>query len=146
MAQTTAMQGEQLRAKMLHAITEYIKQHGYAPSYREIAVAVGRKSNSTIHLQVKKMLDDGLIETDIDPDVIGAPRAFRVPGYKFVKAEDAERLTPKEVTPYATGGDPSDQQIIDCPTCGHTYWAEDWGTINFCPNCGQALNVKEVKV
>lgn len=54
-----------------------------------------------------------------------------------------ERNIPKEVTPYASAGDPSSMDIIDCPSCGETYFSEDWGTFNFCPNCGQAIKVKE---
>lgn len=54
-----------------------------------------------------------------------------------------QRATPVEVVPYASSYDPSDQQIIDCPSCKQTYWSEDWGTLNFCPNCGQAFKVKE---
>lgn len=59
--------------------------------------------------------------------------------------EAIQRLIPKEVTPYAPSCDPSDTQIIDCPSCGNTYWSEDWGNLNFCPNCGQAIKVQEEK-
>lgn len=62
----------------------------------------------------------------------------------IVIAMDAlEKSMPVEVTPYASSCDPSDMDIIDCPKCGETYWSEDWGTLNYCPNCGQAIKVKE---
>lgn len=32
---------------------------------------------------------------------------------------------------------------IYCPSCNHCYCAEDWGDFNYCPNCGQALEIKE---
>lgn len=136
--------GMQIRQKMLQAITEYIQQHGYPPTIREIGDMVGRSSAGGIKHQLDKMLAKGQIETDVEPGM-GSPRAIRVPGYVFVKEEVAKRLTPQEVTPYAPSYDPSDNEIIDCPSCKHTYWSEDWGTINFCPNCGQAFTIKEKK-
>ena len=135
--------GKQIRLRIQQAIIEYTQQHGYSPTFQEIGDMVGLSSKANISAHIIIMLDTGMLETDAE--LPGTPRAMRVPGYKFVKEEDAQRLTPKEVTPYAPSCDPSDQQIIDCPSCGETYWTEDWGTLNFCPNCGQAFIVKEEK-
>lgn len=56
-----------------------------------------------------------------------------------------ERMTPKEVVPFDSSLDPEDMQIIECPKCSRVYWMEDWGFFNFCPNCGQAIDIKEKK-
>ena len=74
--------GEYIREKILQAIIGYIEQHGYAPTYREIAEMVGLKSKCTINTHIKRMMIEGKLETDAEE---GAPRAIRVPGYKFVK-------------------------------------------------------------
>ena len=70
--------------KMLEAIIEYIKAHGYPPSVREIGEAVGLKSTSSVHAHLSQMLRKGVIETDAE---YGSPRAIRIPGYKFVPEE-----------------------------------------------------------
>ena len=142
MANNTIANGMQIRQKMLHAITEYIQQHGYPPTIREIGDMVGRSSTGGIKHQLDKMLAKGQIETDVEPGM-GSPRAIRVPGYVFVKEEVAKRLTPQEVTPYAPSYDPSDEPIIECPSCKNAYWTGAWGTVNFCAHCGQAFIVKE---
>ena len=49
---------------------------------------VGLRSTSTVYTHLLKMKDEGMIETD---DTFCAPRAIRVPGYRFVKEDnDAE--------------------------------------------------------
>lgn len=74
-----------MRKKLLNFITGYIQIHGYAPTVQEMADGVHLKSKSTVHGYLKGMFDDGVIETD-NP---GAPRAIRVPGYRFVKETDS---------------------------------------------------------
>ena len=74
--------GVTVRKNIKKAIIEYIEEHGYSPSVREIGDMVGLKSSSSIHSHLKIMLIQGAIETDAD---IGTPRAIRVPGYKFVE-------------------------------------------------------------
>ena len=131
-------QGEKVREEVLQAMINYIQQHGYPPTFSEIGDMVGFKSNSSVKNHIDIMLDKGMIETDTDRT--GKPRAIRIPGYKFVKEEILRKLTPKEVHIQQFGdGD----EFIKCPTCGRSYFAEDWGIIKFCPNCGQAIIVKE---
>lgn len=77
--------GEQTRQKILAVIVEYIGAHGYSPSTREICKGVGLASTSSVNNHLRKMFDAGMIETDAE---VGAPRAIRVPGYKFVKVEE----------------------------------------------------------
>lgn len=61
----------------------YFLLHGYAPSYREIAAGVNLSSVSSVKPHIKRLLADGLLETEDE----GAPRAFRLAGYKLVKAD-----------------------------------------------------------
>lgn len=80
--ETTKKRGEEVRKRILGAIVSYIKEHGYAPTVREICDMVGLKSTSSVQSHLIRMLADGVIETDAG---LGTPRAIRVPGYKFVK-------------------------------------------------------------
>lgn len=70
-----------MREKILEAIIGYIQEHGYAPSVREIGEMVELKSTSSIEHYLYSMFQCGMLETDH----VSAPRAIRVPGYKFVK-------------------------------------------------------------
>ena len=74
--------GKQVQEEMLQAIIGYIEEHGYPPSYREIGDMAGIKSTATVQHHMNLLLKEGKIETD---GGLGAPRAFRIPGYKFVK-------------------------------------------------------------
>lgn len=72
------------KEEILGFIITYIQEHGYSPSYKEIGEGVGLKSMSSVYSHVNKMLQTGMLETDAGES---APRALRVPGYKFVKEE-----------------------------------------------------------
>lgn len=65
-----------MKEKILTAIKDYIKQHGYPPSFREIGDMVGLQSTSSVQKYIKKMLELGVLETDHP----GMARAIRVPG------------------------------------------------------------------
>ena len=84
MANNTADQGKQTRDKIMDAIVQYIEEHGYPPSVREIGAMVGLKSTASVHFHMERLFKEGRLETDAD---LGTPRAIRVPGYKFVKDE-----------------------------------------------------------
>lgn len=71
----------EVRENIKKAIINYLLEHGYAPSYKEIGDMVGLKSKSNVNHYIKKMLEDGQLETDSEY----SPRAIRVPGYNFVK-------------------------------------------------------------
>ena len=81
---THKKRGEETRAKIKEKIIEYICEHGYSPSVRDICEMVGLSSTSTVYSHLIIMLKKGMIETDGE---VGQPRAIRVPGYKFVKIE-----------------------------------------------------------
>ena len=87
---STKEYGEQKRREILEMIICYIENHGYPPTYREIREEVGLESNSSVNRHICRMLEDGTLETDAD--IPGSPRAIRVPGYKFVKVDDNERV------------------------------------------------------
>lgn len=71
------------KKQILEAIINYISEHGYPPSVREIGEMVNLKSTSSVQYYLKQMIAVGLLETDAE---CNTPRAIRVPGYKFVKA------------------------------------------------------------
>jgi repressor LexA len=48
--------------KTLQFVRNYIAQHGYAPKFKEIGVAIGVNSHGTIHRYVKSLEDKGYIE------------------------------------------------------------------------------------
>lgn len=56
-------------------VKEYMEIHGYAPSYREISDGIYLKSLSSISNQIKNMLDNGSLETDLDAS---CPRGIRI--------------------------------------------------------------------
>lgn len=84
MTSANAKRGEESRNKIKEKIVEFICEHGYSPTVREICEMVGLSSTRTVYGHLKIMLEIGMIETD---GKFGQPRAIRVPGYKFVKIE-----------------------------------------------------------
>lgn len=76
--------GEKTRKQIRAYIIQYMIEHGYSPSVRDIAIGVGLRSTSTVHHHLRLMFEQGMLETDAE---IGTPRAIRVPGWRFVKEE-----------------------------------------------------------
>ena len=68
---------ELMEANMMEFIEEYFRIHGYAPSYREIGQGVGLRGTSSVYYHMKRLFDQGKIETDL-PDRFSVPRAFRI--------------------------------------------------------------------
>ena len=77
--------GDKTREVIKEFIVQYIKEHGYGPSYQEIGEAVGLSSKSSVSSHITKMLDTGMIEKDA-----GKPRAIRIPGYHFSQDRKTE--------------------------------------------------------
>lgn len=67
--------------QILSYIIQYISEHGYPPTFREIGDGVGLKSTSSVQSYMEQLRASGKIETDATE---GMSRAIRVPGYKFV--------------------------------------------------------------
>ena len=63
-------------------IVQYIKAHGYPPSYQEIGEGVGMKSRATVYTNIQQMNELGIIKA-----VPGQPRCISVPGYEFKEVE-----------------------------------------------------------
>lgn len=82
--------GKKVRERILNMIILYIQEHGYPPSFREIGAGVGLQSTSSVKSHIDKMIVAGMLETDAEER--NAPRALRVPGYKFVKESGEEKV------------------------------------------------------
>ena len=52
------------RDEILHFLTKFTAENGYAPSVREICAAVGLQSTATVHYHLNALRQDGLIEMD----------------------------------------------------------------------------------
>ena len=81
---THEKRGEETRANIKEKIIEYICEHGYSPSVRDICEMTGLKSTCSVQWHLQVMFEKGILERD---GVHGQTRAIRVPGYKFVKVE-----------------------------------------------------------
>ena len=81
-----------MEEKVFNAIVEYIKEHKYAPSVRELCDLTGLKSTSSVHRYIHNLIKKGKIESDHD---FSTPRALRVAGYEFVKEGDWEGVDTK---------------------------------------------------
>lgn len=78
-------EGIQTRKDIYLYIIRYLKEHDYPPSIPEIAAGLSI-SNHTVQNHFGELLESGLLATD-NP---GAPRAYRVAGYKFRKVKGNE--------------------------------------------------------
>jgi len=83
MNEDTRAQGKITREMIYYFIVRYVKKHGYSPTIREIGDGVYLSSSSSVHNHLKRMFDEGILETDDE----SSPRAIRVPGYEFRKIE-----------------------------------------------------------
>lgn len=88
--ENTKAQGIETRKRIKQFIIQYMQEHGYSPTTREIGDAVGLKSSSSVFSHLQRMFRDGELETDAG---LCSARAIRVPGYAFVKLEEAERCS-----------------------------------------------------
>lgn len=81
--------------ELLNYIIQFQEQHGYSPTLREMADAMGRNSVSTIHALIRSMVDKGYIQK-----VEGNARTLKV-----LKRENIGILmgsTPKAIGPTIT--------------------------------------------
>ena len=63
-------------------LIDFIKEHGYAPTYQEIADGLYLSAKSCAKDRLQKLEIKGKIEI-----LQGSPRAIKVIGYKFVKED-----------------------------------------------------------
>jgi repressor LexA len=71
-------------------LTDYVDQHGYPPTVREIGEAVGLASPSTVHAHLANLERAGLIKRD--PTKPRALELRRDPKPETARAEDVHRL------------------------------------------------------
>ncbi len=78
------------RERTLNFLTQFMNEHGYAPTVREICNAVGLQSTATVHYHLNALRDAGLIEMDeMKKRAISLPdaqRADRIPVVGVVTA------------------------------------------------------------
>ena len=78
------------REQILTCLTQFMNEHGYAPTVREICNAVGLQSTATVHYHLNALRDAGLIEMDeMKKRAISLPdaqRADRIPVVGVVTA------------------------------------------------------------
>ena len=78
------------REQILNFLTQFMTEHGYAPTVREICNAVGLQSTATVHYHLNALRDAGLIEMDeMKKRAISLPdaqRADRIPVVGVVTA------------------------------------------------------------
>lgn len=84
MNNATTEQGKETRARIYEFVVDYIQQHGYPPTIREIADGVYLSSTASVHTQLLRLFKEGILETDT---ATGSARAIRVPGYRFTRKE-----------------------------------------------------------
>lgn len=80
----TSAQSIAVRKRIEKFVIDYITEHGYAPTVREIGEGVGLRSTSSVQAHIRTMINAGTLETDAAE---GSPRALRVPGYRFCKID-----------------------------------------------------------
>ena len=93
------------REQILNFLTQFMNEHGYAPTVREICNAVGLQSTATVHYHLNALRDAGLIEMDeMKKRAISLPdaqRADRIPvvgvvtaGVRILATENIEGYIP----------------------------------------------------
>lgn len=131
--------GERTRGEMLEFIRQYLYEHGYPPSRKEIGDGVGLKSTSSVQSHIDRMLTDGMLETD---DEAGTPRALRVPGMRYVDTEltildrylESERIRiVEQLCPY------------DIPLLAHEAGTQQFEGRQCQNDCEKCWNVRLVK-
>ena len=58
----TSPRATKKQQELLQYIDEFIKEHGYGPSYREVMRALGYKSVSTVAIHVDQLIVKGYLE------------------------------------------------------------------------------------
>ena len=87
---TKGSMGKHRRKEIYNCIVEFIKEHKYSPTVREIGDIIGLKSTSSVYRHMTKMQADGQIFFNTE-----SPRTIVVPGYVFVKLP--EGMTEEDV-------------------------------------------------
>ncbi len=87
------MKHKEMQRLIYRYVVQFVKEHGYPPSVREIGDAVGLKSPSTVHFHLKNLAEEGYIEKGA-----GKGRALR----PLVELDDEEEdAAPEKSAPAA---------------------------------------------
>jgi repressor LexA len=111
------------QSEILEYIVAHVRDHGYPPSYREIADELGVSSTATIHEHVKNLELKGYLSSDNDggrgievqPEVIRSARAIAVPLAGLITAgEPIEAIQEGETydVPEALAPRPEDTYVL----------------------------------
>lgn len=73
-----------INKEMYRYIVNYIKEHYYPPSAKEIADGIG-VTKSTVRRHISTMIEDGLLESDCEQREC---RAYRIKGTKVVRMKE----------------------------------------------------------
>jgi len=71
--------------QILDFLNEFKQEHGYAPSFREIAEKFDLKSLATVHAHIKALEEKGFLTTDFN-----APRSINLVNFKANWAQSIE--------------------------------------------------------
>lgn len=76
--QYLAAQKKEITKEVYAYIIQYFREHGYAPSNKEIAESIA-VSTHTVERRINELLDAGLLKTEHR----GVSRAYRLTNYEF---------------------------------------------------------------
>lgn len=79
--------GNEKEKQIYQFIVDYIMEHMYAPTIREIGKSVGLRSTSSVATYMVRLEAKGLIKVDAE-----SPRAIRLMGYSIVPDSMIEEL------------------------------------------------------
>ncbi len=111
------------QTQVLDFITEYIRDNGYAPSYREIGEALGVSSTATVHEHVKNLEQKGYLTgegraargLEVDKAIMRAAEGFSLPlkglitaGEPIEAVEEGEEID----VPSSLVGKPEDTFVL----------------------------------
>ena len=77
--------------KVYEAIKEFIREHGYSPTYRDIGGMIGLTSKATVFQHIKALKDKGLITTN-------GTRSIRL--VKNYNPEDIDKILKDNLSEY----------------------------------------------
>jgi SOS-response transcriptional repressor LexA len=68
------IRGREMREQIVSFVSDYMAEHGWSPSYQEIAAELDLVDRGTVHAHLHRLADEGRIVLG------GGPRQIRVVG------------------------------------------------------------------
>ena len=72
-------------AEIYEFIVDYVSEHLYSPTIREIGKGVDLKSTSSVYAYMQRLINAGLIRMNF-----AEPRTIQLIGYKIIKDNEKE--------------------------------------------------------